>query len=161
MENKILVEYGPREADIFADLIENKKIPSKNEAFRRGLFALDYLMSVDLSSLFKMLADSLEESAKSVKDMRTLSQRLAVSRILAHQVVATSASQKGILVADQVDIFRAAIDEFFALIQTDSFKSTDKEKLSFRLSTLSEFANQFYKKELKYSTDRLPAIPNK
>lgn len=149
MENKLALEYGPREAAILEDLVQKRKMPSKNEAFRRGLLALDYLDKVDKSVILKMLAKHLDQTASNVKDVTAFSNELAFSRALAYEIVATFASQKGVQGADNIDIFRSTLDDCFVLLSSDGLKGANKDKLTKRLLALSVMAEQFSEKEAK------------
>jgi hypothetical protein len=149
MENKLPLEYGPREAAILEEMIRKGKVPSKNEAFRRGVLALSYLDKADRSTLLKMLSDYLREAASHVKleDASEFTKRLEFSRVLAYELVATFAALKGIQGADSINIFRSALDDYYVMVQSGGFKNADKQKLANRLYALSEMAMQFSEKE--------------
>jgi hypothetical protein len=147
MENKLPLEYGPREAAVLEEMIRKGKAPSKNEAFRRGVLALSYLDKADKSVLLKMLAHYLGETASHVRDSNEFSKLLDSSRTLAYEIVATFAAQKGVQGADAIDIFRSSLDDYFVMIRSGGFKSADKERLANRLYALSEMAIQFSEKE--------------
>jgi hypothetical protein len=148
MQNKLPLEYGPREAEILRDLTEAQKIPSKNEGFRRGIIALDYLMDVNREVLFEVLGTSLAQAKEAaLRDFNSLPEKLEVSKTLASEIVATYAVQKGAQSADSIDIFRADLDNYLVLAKSKNLKGTKKEEISSRLSVLSEMAYQFAKKE--------------
>ena len=148
MQNKLPLEYGPREAEILRNLTETHKIPSKNEGFRRGIVAVDYLMDADRGLLLLVLAKLLNQAREGLKDMESFPEKLEVSKTLASEIVATFAVQKGIQSADSIDIFRADLDNYLVLAKSKGLKGADKDEIAKRLSVLSEMANQFARKEL-------------
>jgi hypothetical protein len=151
MQNKLPLEYGPKEAEILRSLTESGKLPSKNEGFRRGIVAANYLMDADRGLLLEILADSLYHAKETLKNKDTDSflQRLEVSKTLATEIVATFAIQKGAQSADSIDIFRADLDDYLVLAKAKGLKGADKEKIADRLSLLSQMAREFAKKELE------------
>lgn len=66
---------------------------------------------------------------------------------MACEIVATFAVQKGIESADAVDIFRADLDNYLELLKKKDLEHIDRDELAKRLSSLSDMANQFAKKE--------------
>jgi hypothetical protein len=145
--NKLPLEYGPKEAEILRYLTESHKLPSKNEGFRRGIVALDYLMDADRGLLLEMLARMLSEAGEGLRDVKSFAEKLETSKALACEIAAVFAAQKGIESADSIDIFRADLDNYLILAKTEGFKAADKAKIAGRLSMLSEMASQFAKKE--------------
>jgi hypothetical protein len=151
MQNKLPLEYGPKEAEILKSLTDVHKLPSKNEAFRRGIVAADYLVDIDRESMFEVLSLLLNNASSSAKDKYSnlLPQKLKACKMMACEVVAAFAVQKGIESADAVDIFRADIDDYLQLLKRKDLKDIDRDDLAKRLSLLSDIANQFAKKELE------------
>jgi hypothetical protein len=142
------LEYGPREAEILRNLTETHRLPSKNEGFRRGIVAVDYLMDTDRRLLFEILAGLLGQASECLKkDAGSFVEKLEASRTLACEIVATFAVQKGIESADSIDIFRSDLDNYLVLVKTKNMKAVDREELAKRLSILSDMAHQFAKKE--------------
>ncbi len=149
MQNKLPLEYGPREAEILRSLTESGKLPSKNEGFRRGIIAADYLMNADRGLLLEVLADSISYAREGLKDMSSFPQKLEVSKTLASEIVATFAVQKGVQSADSIDIFRADLDNYLVLANAKGLKGADRKKIADRLLFLSKMAREFAKKELE------------
>jgi hypothetical protein len=154
MQNKLPLEYGPREAEILRSLTEARKLPSKNEGFRRGIIAVDYLIDADRGLLFEILSTLLTRASDCAKDKNVdhpaLLQKIEAAKTLASEIVATFAVQKGIESADSIDIFRADLDNYLLLLkQKKNVKEIDREELAKRLSLLSDMANQFAKKEFE------------
>jgi len=147
MQHKLPLEYGPREAKILRNLTETQKLPSKNEGFRRGIVATEYLMDADRGLLFEVLVSLLNQASEGLNDMSTFPRKLEVCKTLASEIEATYAVQKGIESADSIDIFRADLDNYLVLAQTKGFEGADKKKVATRLRALSEVARQFAKKE--------------
>lgn len=148
MQNKLPLEYGPREAEILRSLTEAQKLPSKNEGFRRGLVAVDYLMDADRRLLLEVLANSLSQARESIRDtMDSFQEKLEICKMLASEIVATFAVQKGIQSADAVDVFRADLDNYLVLVKTKTLRAADKDKIADRLSFLSQMAREFAKRE--------------
>jgi hypothetical protein len=150
-KSKLPLEYGPREADILKTLTESQKLPSKNEGFRRGIIAVDYLMDADRKLLFQILSTLLAQASDSLlNETASLSflEKLEASRTIALEIVATVAAQKGIESADSIDIFRSDLDNYVALAKTKGIKgASTRNELAKRLSVLSELATQFANKE--------------
>ena len=149
MQNKLPLEYGPREAEILRELTESKKLASKNEGFRRGIVAVDYLMDANRGLLLEVLADMLSYTKEGLRDPSSLPQKLEASKSLASEIVATFAVQKGVQSADSIDIFRADLDNYLVLAKAKGFKGADRDKIAERLSVLSEMAHQFAKREFE------------
>ncbi|MHB8567583.1 MAG: hypothetical protein ACYC7D_13620 [Nitrososphaerales archaeon] len=147
MQNKLPLEYGPREADILRSLIEDRRLPSKNEGFRRGIVAASYLMDADRRLLLEVLGRSLNQAKAGLGDLDSFPEKLQIARILASEIVATFAVQKGIQSADSIDIFRAELDNYLVLVKSKALRGADKDKIANRLSLLSEMAFQFAKRE--------------
>lgn len=149
MQNKLPLEYGPKEAEILRTLIDIHKLPSKNEAFRRGIVASDYLIDIDRESLFQILSMLLSIASDSAKNKYgdSFPRKLEACKSMAYEIVATFAVQRGIESADSVDIFRADIDNYLELLKQKDLTKINGDELAKRLSTLSEIANQFAKKE--------------
>ncbi len=148
MQNKLPLEYGPREAEILRSLTETKKLPSKNEGFRRGIVAVDYLMDADRGLLLEVLASSLSQARESIRDTTdSFQEKLEVCKTLASEIVATFAVQKGIQSADVIDIFRADLDNYLVLAKTKTLKAAEKEEIADRLLFLSKMAREFAKRE--------------
>ena len=147
MPNRLPLEYGPREAEILRSLSETHRLPSKNEGFRRGIVAVDYLMDADRGILFAILGTLLRQASEGSKDMISFPEKLEACKTLACEIVATFAVQKGIESADSIDIFRSDLDNYLVLAKTEGLKGADKDELAKRLSVLSDMAYQFAKKE--------------
>lgn len=149
MQNKLLLEYGPKEAEILKTLTDIQKLPSKNEAFRRGIVAADYLIDADRESLFQVLSMLLITASDNARDKYSNSfpRNLEACKTTACEIVATFAVQKGIESADAVDVFRADLDDYLQLLKKKDLKDIDRDELAKRLSSLSDMANQFAKKE--------------
>jgi len=162
MQNKLPLEYGPREAEILRSLIEAHKLPSKNEGFRRGLVALDYLIDVDRGLLFEILSLLLHQASSCAKDKNadfsSLLQKIEACKTLASEIIATFAVQKGIESADAVDIFRADLDNYLLLLKEKNLKEIDKTELAERLSSLSVMSSQFAKKEFQFQAKEVHAV---
>ncbi len=149
LTNELLLKYGPKEAEILKTLTEIHKLPSKNESFRRGIVAADYLIDVNRRLLFIGLASTLNQAAESSqRNVENLKEMLEASKTLACEIVAAFAVQKGIESADSIDIFRAELDNYLVLAKSkDGLKKADKYQIERRLSSLSDMATQFAKKE--------------
>jgi hypothetical protein len=163
MQNKLPLEYGPREAEILRELTKNKKIASKNEGFRRGIVAVDYLMDVNRGLLLEVLADMLNYTKEGLRDPSSFPKKLEASKSLASEIVATFAVQKGVQSADSIDIFRADLDNYLVLSKTKGLKGVDRDKIAERLSFLSEMAHQFAKREFESQSkeeDKSIALPH-
>ena len=150
LHNKLPLEYGPREAAILRNLTESHKLPSKNEGFRRGIVAADYLANIDKGLLFLVLANLLSEAKDKLADSKSFPvflEKLESSRALASVTVAAFAIQNGISSADSVDIFRADLENYSVLARKTGLKGVE-DKVAAQLSTLSAMAHQFARKEL-------------
>ena len=157
LANKLPLEYGPREAEILRNLIEAQKLPSRNEGFRRGIVAVDYLMDINRGTLLEVLASSLNQAKDCLRDIGSFPEKLEVSKTLACEIAATFAVQKGIQSADSIDIFRADLDNYLVLAKTKSLNGADKRKIADRLSFLAQMAYEFAKKESQEQEKRQSA----
>jgi hypothetical protein len=100
-----------------------------------------------LARLLQILALYLSDTKNSLKDTGSSQEKPDDSRVLASETVATFAVQKGLQGADNIDIFRAELDNYAVLIGTKCAKGIDKNEIAKRLSFLSDLASEYAKKE--------------
>jgi hypothetical protein len=98
-ENKLLLTYGPREAQAFEQvdsLIKAGVLPdNKNEILRRGLHSCVYLTQADEEVLLELLSTYLHAGKDNVD-----ASYLETAKSLAFVVYATMIAKKGILKAE-------------------------------------------------------------
>ncbi len=161
-ERKMLLSYGPRELDILNRVDSEKLCPSKNEAWRRGLFAFDELYDLDEDILLQLLSQSLGNLVEAVNDHSKFVIGLRRARALSKTVRAVMAIKRGVLETEFFDAATATLDNYTSALGDDSlYREIDKTRLKEELLGLQSMAKLLetkYKEKSSYTRDEIMHI---
>lgn len=143
MENKALVSFTTNEAAVLDSIEKSKAIPSKNEAWRRGIEAVNLLLDTDESALFDVLFDALHAAASEVKNQERLLHHLAQAQAIANAVQATLLSKKGLTGAEFMDAFTATLRDLSLLSDPKSYREADMKELESTLYGMARLASRY------------------
>ncbi len=149
MEKKALVNYNVSEAAILSSIEESKLVPSRNEAWRRGLQSLSLLSETDEAVLFDLLAKAVLAAQSHVDDREKLSHHLREGKALANAIQATLISKKGLIGAEFMDAFTDTLREFSLLSDPEIYRRADKKTLEDELIGLRVLAQRYASKPIE------------
>jgi hypothetical protein len=143
VENKALVSFTTNEAAILDSIEKSKVIPSKNEAWRRGIEAVSLLLETSESALFDLLSSVLYSAASEVNNQERLLHHLAQGRAVADAVQATLISKKGLPGAEFMDAFTATLRDLSLLSDPESYREADMKELESTLFGMAQLASRY------------------
>jgi len=130
------LNFGLREKEVLKEIdgfIEKDVLPkSKNEIFRRGLYACRYLADVDEKLLLSFFSKTLH-SLTSYFDQKNL----AFSRDLASTIFAVLISKQGISKADIFENILITLDNYVEFLKNNKITSTQKIELQKSIEELA------------------------
>lgn len=145
-EHKILVTFGPREEEILKRMDENNIIPSRNEVCRRGIFAVDRLLTVREGVALYLLADHLSLIRKFIDKGPETEQydlflsELVVTDSLARLIRAVFAAKKGVLETELVETISASMLNYLNLFKDrQNYERVDRSELAEEIAGLQAF----------------------
>jgi hypothetical protein len=143
VENKALVSFTTNEAAILDSIEKSKVIPSKNEAWRRGIETVSLLLETSESALFDVLSNILYAAASEVNNQKQLVHHLAQGQAVAKVVQATLISKKGLPGAEFMDAFTATLRDLSLLSDPKSYREADMKELESTLYGMAQLASRY------------------
>ena len=143
------MNYSLAEAVVLSSIERSKLIPSKNEAWRRGLQSLNILSDTDEAVLFESLAKAISAAQSHIEDQEKFSHHLREGQALANAIQAILTSKKGLIGAEFMDAFTDTLGEMSLLSDPEIYRRADKKTLEDELTGLRVLAHRYASKPIE------------